>query len=376
MKYLATLFFLVFTVCLLAQDQTGGELNVRIINNPQSKLVTITLELVSSLCWDANQYNEDHNITELFTGTTLAPSSSGWKEFYACWESYSEIYDSTFGLGYYIVGANVYEQDGYSNHYFYIDYRTSDLPENFGTGGNGDVNVDFNVATGKFFYYLTQTEFPTYTTIWDQKAWIHNITTELEPLPPTDLEQTASSGNPVLEWQHAAVTPNWRTGYKIYRSVPNPYNFAVIGSVSENINTFTDESVLLGGGGPAYYKVTAINGTRESVFSNTIYVIINMAEKSNCQGENTVESYNQLNQNFPNPFNPYTNITFSLKENTLVTLKVYDILGKEVSVLIYEMLNQGSHKVEFNGSDLESGIYFYEIRADNFRDVKKLILLK
>jgi len=59
-----------------------------------------------------------------------------------------------------------------------------------------------------------------------------------------------------------------------------------------------------------------------------------------------------------------------------VTLKVYDILGKEVSVLINEVLSEGDHQVEFNGSNLKSGIYFYEIKAKNFRDVKKLILFK
>lgn len=372
------LVFIFSCIYLNAQEQTSGELNVRIINNPQSKYVTITLELISALCWDAvsPDPNNIHNLTDLFTGISLSPAKSGWREFYACWESDPIYYDSTFGLGLYKVSAIVYEQEGNSSHYFYIDYRTSDLPENFNAGGGGDINVDFNVGNGTFYYAYTQTEFPVNTAIWDEKAWIDSVTTELEPMPPTGLTQTALSGPPVLQWQHASVTPNWRTGYKIYRSVASLNNFAVIGSVSANTNTFVDSSVLLGGGGPAYYKVTAINGTRESVFSNTIYVIINMAEKIKQQDQITIESYYRLEQNFPNPFNPLTKITFSLKENAFVTLKVFDILGREVAVLVNEVLNQGNHQVQFDGSSLESGIYFYEIKVDNFRDVKKLILLK
>jgi outer membrane protein assembly factor BamB len=83
-----------------------------------------------------------------------------------------------------------------------------------------------------------------------------------------------------------------------------------------------------------------------------------------------------LHQNYPNPFNPTTIISFSLAENSFVTMKVYDILGNEVRSIINDMVQEGIHQVEFDGSGLKSGVYFYEIRAGNFRDVKKLILLK
>ncbi|MCL4279763.1 MAG: T9SS type A sorting domain-containing protein, partial [Ignavibacteriaceae bacterium] len=83
-----------------------------------------------------------------------------------------------------------------------------------------------------------------------------------------------------------------------------------------------------------------------------------------------------LRQNYPNPFNPTTQISFSLKENSFVSLKVYDILGREVAVLVNEVLTAGNHQVQFNGSSLKSGIYFYEIRTDKFRDMRKLVLLK
>src|SRR5690606_11803704 len=122
----------------------------------------------------------------------------------------------------------------------------------------------------------------------------------------------------------------------------------------------------------AYYKIAAVNGTRESEFTDTKSVCVGLYKENN--GE--VNYSYQLNQNFPNPFNPVTEISFSLKDDSFVTLKIFDILGREVAVLVNENLAKGNHHLQFDGSNLESGIYFYEIKAKEFRDVKKFILLK
>ncbi|MDD3558881.1 MAG: T9SS type A sorting domain-containing protein [Melioribacteraceae bacterium] len=84
----------------------------------------------------------------------------------------------------------------------------------------------------------------------------------------------------------------------------------------------------------------------------------------------------KLSQNFPNPFNPTTIISYQLPQRSFVTLKVYDLLGKEVAVLVNEEKNPGYHKVNFNAGGLSSGIYFYRLETTEFRDGKKLILLK
>ena len=83
-----------------------------------------------------------------------------------------------------------------------------------------------------------------------------------------------------------------------------------------------------------------------------------------------------LAQNYPNPFNPSTSIEFSLPKSEYVELKVYNILGKEVSTLVSKKLNQGNHNYQFDGKDLASGIYYYQLVAGEFQDVKKMILLK
>ncbi len=83
-----------------------------------------------------------------------------------------------------------------------------------------------------------------------------------------------------------------------------------------------------------------------------------------------------LYQNYPNPFNPTTAIDYSIKSSGLVSLKVYDMLGTEVTSLVNENKEAGSYSVEFNAEDLPSGIYFYTLTSGNFIATKKLILLK
>ncbi len=83
-----------------------------------------------------------------------------------------------------------------------------------------------------------------------------------------------------------------------------------------------------------------------------------------------------LEQNYPNPFNPITTLSYSIKEKTLVTLKVFDILGNEVSTLVNEEMESGYYNLKFNASSLSSGIYFYSLKAGDFVSTKKMILLK
>lgn len=83
-----------------------------------------------------------------------------------------------------------------------------------------------------------------------------------------------------------------------------------------------------------------------------------------------------LYQNFPNPFNPETEIVYQIPQNSFVTLKVFDVLGREVSILVSETQNAGSYKVKYNGKNLSSGIYFYQLNAGEFSSTKKLNLLQ
>ncbi|MBI5404244.1 MAG: T9SS type A sorting domain-containing protein [Ignavibacteriae bacterium] len=94
-----------------------------------------------------------------------------------------------------------------------------------------------------------------------------------------------------------------------------------------------------------------------------------------------VPSEFKLFQNFPNPFNPTTIIKFQIKDSRLVTLKVYDILGKEVAVLVNAKLQPGEYETQFpnisiTNNQLPSGIYFYRLQTENFSEIKRMVLLK
>jgi hypothetical protein len=84
----------------------------------------------------------------------------------------------------------------------------------------------------------------------------------------------------------------------------------------------------------------------------------------------------ELTQNYPNPFNPSTIIQYSLKERSSVELVLYDILGRQVDILVNEEQDAGYYKINFNAGHLASGIYFYRILAGEYTEVKKMMLLK
>jgi photosystem II stability/assembly factor-like uncharacterized protein len=84
----------------------------------------------------------------------------------------------------------------------------------------------------------------------------------------------------------------------------------------------------------------------------------------------------KLNQNYPNPFNPKTNIIFDVAKSTNVKITVYDISGKEVTILVNELMQPGSYKTDWDASKFASGIYFYKIETEGFVDTKKMMLVK
>jgi hypothetical protein len=84
----------------------------------------------------------------------------------------------------------------------------------------------------------------------------------------------------------------------------------------------------------------------------------------------------KLYDNYPNPFNPSTTLRYSIPEASLTTLKVYDELGKEVATLVNETKSAGIYEVEFNASNLSSGIYYYTLQAGSFSKTNKMILMK
>jgi hypothetical protein len=128
-------------------------------------------------------------------------------------------------------------------------------------------------------------------------------------------------------------------------------------------------------------------GNKINILSNTIYIPSGSTEKTYkiivgkkqfVQDElyNIETSTYKLHQNYPNPFNPSTNIEYVISENSYVTLKVYNALGQEVSVLVDGIKERGIYSVTWNAINQSSGIYYYKLIAGNYISVKKMMLLK
>ncbi|MBT8383428.1 MAG: T9SS type A sorting domain-containing protein, partial [Ignavibacteria bacterium] len=131
----------------------------------------------------------------------------------------------------------------------------------------------------------------------------------------------------------------------------------------------TDNNVFVGHTDTKLYYSSRV--TNDSIIYKTIdFSLTNVQETTS-----KIRAY-ELFHNYPNPFNPTTKIEFQIEDLGFVDLKVYDVLGNEVATLVNEEKSAGIYEVEFNGSELTSGIYFYQLKAGNFVETKKMIVLK
>ena len=113
----------------------------------------------------------------------------------------------------------------------------------------------------------------------------------------------------------------------------------------------------------------------QTVTKSAVLTTLNTSVGVTPIGNQVVNEY-KLHQNYPNPFNPFTSITFDIVRTSDVKLVVYDALGREVSELVNESLSNGSYKVDFNASELTSGVYFYKLSAGDFSETKMMMLVK
>ncbi len=200
----------------------------------------------------------------------------------------------------------------------------------------------------------------------EEDVYYSYITPDVVPVELTSFTTAAGNNVVILNWTTATETNN--KGFEIERSTDRK-DWSVIGFVGGSgtssepqVYSYTDK--LSGVTAPRlYYRLKQVDfdGTYE-------YSDISTAE--------IAPSSFELAQNYPNPFNPSTVITYSLPENDFVTLKVYDVLGNEVASLVNEQKTAGKHSLEFNASDLGSGVYFYTLKAGVHVQSRKMILVK
>ena len=127
---------------------------------------------------------------------------------------------------------------------------------------------------------------------------------------------------------------------------------------------------------PFWVLATAGSNSKYSVL-DTVTIAGTTAIASTVERtQNGIPERFELQQNYPNPFNPTTAISFLLSANSLVTLKVYDVLGKEVATLVNGQLSAGSYQTTFDASHLSSGVYLYQLRAGDYVQTRKMALMK
>ncbi|HPI38568.1 MAG TPA: family 10 glycosylhydrolase [Ignavibacteriaceae bacterium] len=162
--------------------------------------------------------------------------------------------------------------------------------------------------------------------------------------------------------------------YNLYRDYSSPVNlndiknvikFRIVNDTSAVVTFTTIPSENI------YFTVTAYDrGYNESLPSNEAGIIVNSIEDEIQPGGFSLE------QNFPNPFNPTTMISYRLPVTGHVALKIFDVLGNEITKLVNEVKEPGTYNVEWNAAGISSGIYFYRIQSGNFSSVKKLVIMK
>jgi len=112
-------------------------------------------------------------------------------------------------------------------------------------------------------------------------------------------------------------------------------------------------------------------GTNNSVWRHVLSEVIGISTISN----HVPKTYS-LSQNYPNPFNPSTKIKFDVLRSNIVTLKVFDVLGREIATLVNEQVKPGTYEVDWNASNYPSGVYFYTMRTEGYTETKRMILIK
>ncbi len=180
----------------------------------------------------------------------------------------------------------------------------------------------------------------------------------------------SSKGNDVvLNWTTASETNN--QGFEIQRKNGNDFSFIGFvdgyGTTTETkLYNFIDKEV---GAGPYSYRLKQIDFDGTFEYSNEVEIKIG------------TPSIFALEQNYPNPFNPSTTVEFSLAKDSRVTVKVFDIIGQEVATIVNSNFSSGSHQINFDASNLNSGVYLYRLEANavdgsTFSSTRKMTLTK
>lgn len=146
-----------------------------------------------------------------------------------------------------------------------------------------------------------------------------------------------------------------------YEDSPLPQSNVAMGST-----VFDEKIYIVGGTGGPDANWNCYDSVYEGVFADPTHVL----------SDNTLPIEFKLHQNHPNPYNPSTSIKYTILEQTLITLKVFGLRGKEIATLVNDKQSPGTYEIKFDGSNLPSGTYFYRLQNGDYSETQKMVLLK
>lgn len=226
--------------------------------------------------------------------------------------------------------------------------------------------VNYHYGTPDFLYFTKQnvTPPPTYN--------IQPPADTVTPAAPTNLTATPGNGTALLKWNKS--TEFDIHSYKVYRNTTNtPGTATELGIVIHPDTTYL--ATGLTNGTTYYFWVKAVDSYCDPKISEYSAVATIVAiDVKNITSE--IPKVFRLNQNYPNPFNPITKIEFDIPKVSYVEIKLYDLTGKEIVNFVNGQYNPGTYLIELNASNLPSGVYFYSMIAGNYKEVRKMIILK
>ncbi len=258
-------------------------------------------------------------------------------------------------------------QDNANNETSYTLQRTTDTTASWSNAAilpaNTTSDFDSGLVDGTKYFYRV------FGSNSSGNSGFSNVVSGITPMrPPTNLNVSQIPGGEIkLTWQDNS---NSEVGYYIERKLGSSGTYAVIDSVGANVSTYTDTKGVPGN--DYFYRVRGYNLVCTSTYSNEVNLTLT-GVKSNGTG---IPDKFDVSQNYPNPFNPSTVITYQVPVSSVVTLKVYDMLGKEIRTLVNESKNAGYYSAVFVASNLPSGVYFYRMQAGKYSETKKLTVLK
>jgi photosystem II stability/assembly factor-like uncharacterized protein len=258
--------------------------------------------------------------------------------------------------------------NAYASHYYIVDSNTY-----YGCNSNGSNNLMKTTNTGQNWAFLYS---PIYGVDWKE---IHFINANTGFLVGNKSGIIKTTNGYYFTIEQSGITNSELVFNSVYMiDSLNVYVVGDIGVIYNTTNGGFSWNLQNSGVADDLTKVRFCNSKTGWIIGEGGVILHTTSAGAVWVSNNSQIAVNDfhLYQNYPNPFNPVTNIKYRITNSKLVILKIYDILGKEISTLVNGKQSSGVYEVSFDGSKLPSGIYFYKLEAGGLSEVKKMVLIK